>query len=339
MSLEKTIFETLGRGERPTPDALRSALTTILKGEAQSEQISALLLGLEMIGLTAQELRVGTEVMRQNMIPVDLNFDVIDIVGTGGTGLHTLSISTATALVCAGAGIKVAKHGNRAASSLKGTADTFAKLGVNLGMSPATAKLCIEDAGIGFLFAPNHHPAMRHVGPARKAIGIRTLFNMLGPMSNPARASHMLLGVCDDSWRDPMANALAELGTKRAWVVHGEDGLDEITITGKTFVSDVQNGQVKTFEITPQDFGISPSTIDALKGGEPETNAKALQDLLDGKLGPYRDIVLLNAGAALMISGQVENIGLGIVKATQSIDSSFAKLALKRLCDISGMSL
>ena len=339
MSLEKTIFETLGRGERPTPDALRSALTTILKGEAQSEQISALLLGLEMIGLTAQELRVGTEVMRQNMIPVDLNFDVIDIVGTGGTGLHTLSISTATALVCAGAGIKVAKHGNRAASSLTGTADTFAKLGVNLGMSPATAKLCIEDAGIGFLFAPNHHPAMRHVGPARKAIGIRTLFNMLGPMSNPARASHMLLGVCDDSWRAPMANALAELGTKRAWVVHGEDGLDEITITGKTFVSDVQNGQVKTFEITPQDFGITPSTLDALKGGEPETNAKALQDLLDGKPGPYRDIVLLNAGAALMISGQVENIGLGIVKATQSIDSGFAKLALKRLCDLSGVSL
>ena len=339
MSLDKFIFETLGRGERPAPDVLRSALTTILNGEAQSEQISALLLGLEMIGLTGQELRVGTEVMRQNMIPIDLSFDVIDIVGTGGTGLHTLSISTATALVCAGAGIKVAKHGNRAASSLTGTADTFAKLGVELGMSPATAKLCIEDAGIGFLFAPKHHPAMRHVGPARKAIGIRTLFNMLGPMSNPAHASHMLLGVCDDSWRGPMADALAELDTKRAWVVHGEDGLDEITITGKTFVSEVQGGQVNEFEVVPKDFGIETATLDTLRGGEPETNAKALQDLLDGQHSPYRDIVLLNAGAALMISGHVETIGMGIVKATQSIDSGFAKLALKRLAELSSVKL
>jgi len=339
MSLDKSIFQSLGNGERPSPDMLRVALTTILNGDADSEQISALLLGLEMLGLTAQELRVGTEVMRENMIPVELDFDVLDIVGTGGTGLHTLSISTATALVCAGAGAKIAKHGNRAASSLTGTADTFAKLGVDLGMSPATAKLCIEEAGIGFLFAPNHHPAMRHVGPARKAIGIRTLFNMLGPMSNPARASHMLLGVCDDSWREPMANALAELGTMRAWVVHGEDGLDEITITGKTLVSEVRNGQVATFEISPQDFGISLSTLEDIKGGEPETNAQALTDLLDGKTGPYRDIVLLNAGAALMICGQVENIGMGIVKATQSIDSGFAKLALKRLCELSGVKL
>jgi len=339
VSFDASIFKTLGAGQRPAPDALRSALTSILNGEAQPEQVSALLLGLEMIGLSAQELKVGTEVMRQNMVPVDLDFDVIDIVGTGGTGLHTLSISTATALVCAGAGAKVAKHGNRAASSLTGTADTFAKLGVDLAMSPETAKLCIEDANIGFLFAPNHHPAMRHVGLARKAIGIRTLFNMLGPMSNPARASHMLLGVCDDAWRRPMAEALAELGTKRAWVVHGEDGLDEITTTGKTFVSEVREGAVRDFEIDPREFGIARSDMSALKGGDPETNAKALSALLDGEASAYRDIVLLNAGVALMIAGVAENIGLGIVKATQSIDSGFAKLALKRLTELSGVKL
>jgi len=339
VTLNTDIFKTLGAGDRPTPEALHAALTSILNGEAQSEQVSALLLGLEMIGLSAQELRVGTEVMRENMVPVDLDFDVIDIVGTGGTGLHTLSISTATALVCAGAGAKVAKHGNRAASSLTGTADTFAKLGVDLVMSPATAKLCIEDAGIGFLFAPNHHPAMRHTGPARKALGIRTLFNMLGPMSNPARASHMLLGVCDDGWRRPMADALAELGTKRAWVVHGEDGLDEITTTGKTFVSEVRAGAVRDFEIDPREFGISLSDMADLKGGDPDANAAALQGLLDGEKSAYRDIVILNAGVALMIAGVAENIGLGIVQATQSIDSGFAKLALKRLTELSGVKL
>lgn len=339
MSFNADIFKTLGRGERPEPDALRAALTAILHGEAQSEQVSALLLGLEMIGLSAREVRIGTEVMREHMVPVDLDFDVIDIVGTGGTGLHTLSISTATALVCAGAGAKVAKHGNRAASSLTGTADTFAKLGVDLDMSPATAELCIEDAGIGFLFAPNHHPAMRHVGPARRALGIRTLFNMLGPMSNPARASYMLLGVCDHSWRRPMAEALADLGMTRAWVVHGEDGLDEITTTGKTYVSEVRAGTVRDFEVDPRDFGIAVSNLDALKGGDPDVNAAALQMLLNGEASAYRDIVLLNAGVALMIAGVAENIGLGIVAATRSIDSGFAKLALKRLTELSGVKL
>ena len=316
-------------------EALTQALETILRGDSNDAQVAALLMGLEVKGITAEDIRVGTSVMRAHMTPVDIPYDIIDIVGTGGTGLHTLSISTATALVCAGAGAKVAKHGNRAASSLTGTADTLSELGVNLSISPEKAAACVEKAGVGFLFAPNHHPAMRHVGPARKALGIRTLFNLLGPMSNPAGAKRMLLGVSDDRFRRPMAEALRDLGAVHIWVVHGHDGLDEITTTGLTSVSEVKDGNVKDFEISPLSYGLDMTTIDTLRGGKPANNAAALTALLNGDASEYRDIVLLNAGAALMIAGIANDIPAGIDMARQSIDGFSARSALAKLVEVS----
>ena len=335
MSFNAEIFKTLSINERPDEAAFEAALTAILNGQANDAQVSALLLGLEMIGLTAQEIRVGTKVMRANMTPVHIDGDIIDIVGTGGTGLHTLSISTATAIVCAGAGARVAKHGNRAASSLTGTADTLSELGVNLAVTPEKAAQCVLEAGVGFLFAPNHHPAMRHVGPARKALGIRTLFNMLGPLSNPAGTKRQLIGVCDDSWRRPMADALCSLGSTHVWVVHGAGGLDEISTTGPTHVSEVKDGQVTDFTIAPQSYGIDVAPISALRGGHPAENAAALLALLSGDHSAYRNIVLLNSGAALMIAGLAEDIPAGIDMALASIDTGKARQALDALVAIS----
>jgi len=268
------------------------------------------------------------------MTPVNIP-NAIDIVGTGGTGLHTLSISTASALVCAGAGARVAKHGNRAASSLTGTADTLSELGVNLAITPEKAAECVDRAGVGFLFAPNHHPAMRFVGPARKAIGKRTLFNLLGPMSNPAGTKRMLVGVNNDDWRHLMAEAFLGLGVEHIWVVHGSDGLDEITTTGPTFVSEVKNGKVTEFEIHPESYGLDVTTIESLRGGHPAENAMALQGLLRGEHSDYRDIVRLNSGAALMLAGLANDIPSGIDMATESIDSGKAKAALETLIEVS----
>ena len=331
MTFDHGILKTLSQNQRPNEDSLRAALTSILNGDAQSEQISALLLGLEMLGLSSREVRIGTEVMRANMIPVHVDADVIDIVGTGGTGLHTLSISTATAIVCAAAGAKVAKHGNRAASSLTGTADTLSELGVNLDVTPERTAEIIRDVGLGFLFAPNHHPAMRHVGPARRALGIRTLFNLLGPMSNPARARRMLLGISDDKWRRPMAEALRDIGVDHVWVVHGHDGLDEITTTGPTSVTEVKGDKIHDFTLSPQSYGFELTTTDSLRGGEPAENAKALSELLDGQASDYRDIVRLNAGAALMIAGIAGDIADGIDRAATAIDRFAARDTLARL--------
>ena len=332
---DASIFKTFASSERPSEDVFRSVLTSILNGEATSEQISAFLLGLEMIGISNRELRIGTEVMRENMVPVHIDHDVMDIVGTGGTGLHTLSISTATAIVSAAAGAKVAKHGNRAASSLTGTADTLSELGVNLAISPEKAADLVDEVGIGFLFAPNHHPAMRHVGPARKALGIRTLFNLLGPMSNPARAKRMLLGVSEDRWRQPMAEALRDLGVDHVWVVHGHDGMDEITTTGPTNVSEVKDGTVRNFTVSPQSYGIELSSLEDLRGGAPAENAEALRDLLDGNSSAYRDIVILNTGVALHIAGVAKDIPSGIDQAIDAIDSFKARSSLAALVEAS----
>jgi len=309
-------------------------LRAILRGEQSDDQIKDFLIGLNDAGLTSEQVRIGVEIMRENMTPVDID-GAIDIVGTGGTGLHTLSISTASALVCAGAGARVAKHGNRAASSLTGTADTLSELGVNLAITPEKASECVDKAGVGFLFAPNHHPAMRHVGPARKAIGKRTLFNLLGPMSNPASTKRMLVGVNNDDWRHLMAEAFAGLGVEHIWVVHGSDGLDEITTTGPTYVSEVRNSEVTEYTIAPQSYGLELTTIESLRGGHPAENALALRGLLSGEHSDYRDIVRLNSGAALMIAGLAEDIPAGIDLATQSIDSGKAKAALETLIEVS----
>jgi len=309
-------------------------LRAILRGEKSDDAIKDFLIELNDLGLTSEQVRIGVEIMRENMTPVKIP-NAIDIVGTGGTGLHTLSISTASALVCAGAGARVAKHGNRAASSLTGTADTLSELGVNLAVTPEKAAQCVDKAGVGFLFAPNHHPAMRFVGPARKAIGKRTLFNLLGPMSNPAGTKRMLVGVNNDDWRHLMAEAFIGLGVEHIWVVHGSDGLDEITTTGPTFVSEVKDGKVTEFEIHPESYGLDVTTIESLRGGHPAENAMALQGLLNGEHSDYRDIVRLNSGAALMIAGLAADIPSGIDMATQSIDSGKARAALETLIEVS----
>ena len=334
MSFNTDILTTLANGERPSEAALESALTSILGGHANDVQIAALLMGLEAIGVKTQDVRAGARVMRAHMIPVETGLDLLDIVGTGGTGLHTLSISTASMIVSAGAGAKMAKHGNRAASSLTGTADTLSALGVNLDITPEQAAHAIKTVGLGFLFAPNHHPAMRFVGPARKAMKIRTLFNLLGPLCNPAGAQRQLLGVANDRWRHPMAETLRDLGSVHAWVVHGEDGLDEITTTGTTHVTELKDGELRDFTLTPEDYGIERVSIDALRGGAPDVNSMALAALLGGESGPYRDIVRLNAGAALYIAGLATTVEEGILLAESSIDSGAAKTALAKLVKV-----
>jgi len=291
-------------------------LRAILRGEKSDDAIKDFLIGLNETGLTSEHVRIGVEIMRENMAPVNIP-DAIDIVGTGGTGA------------------RVAKHGNRAASSLTGTADTLSELGVNLVITPEKAAECVDKAGVGFLFAPNHHPAMRFVGPARKAIGKRTLFNLLGPMSNPAGTKRMLVGVNNDDWRHLMAEAFVGLGVEHIWVVHGSDGLDEITTTGPTFVSEVKDGKVTEFEIHPESYGLDVTTIESLRGGHPAENAMALQGLLKGEHSDYRDIVRLNSGAALMIAGKAKDIPNGIDMATESIDSGKARAALEALIEVS----
>ena len=335
MSFDPSIFKILAKGERPTPEIFEAAMISILRGDVTDGHVTALLIGLEMIGITSRELRIGAKVMRDNMLAVNIPFEVMDIVGTGGTGLQTFSISTATALVCAGAGVKIAKHGNRAASSLAGTADTLSELGINLAITPEKTVQCLEDASIGFLFAPNHHKSMRHVAFPRKTLGIRTLFNLLGPLCNPAGAKRILLGVNDQSWCRPMAEALQDLGVDHAWVVHGVDGMDEITTTGVTSVCEVKCDVITEFTISPTDFGIPTCSLGELRGGGAAENAKALVLLLDGKLSAYRDIVTLNAGAALMISGVAPTVEIGIEMAKSSIDSGQTKRSLNRLIEVS----
>lgn len=309
-------------------------MRSILLGKKSESEIVAFLEDINHSGLTANQVKLGVDIMRENMTGINIP-NAIDIVGTGGTGLKTLSISTAVSIVSAGAGAKVAKHGNRAASSLTGTADTLSYLGVNLNIKSDKIIECVERCGVGFLFAPNHHPAMRFVASARKLIGKRTIFNLLGPMSNPAQTKRMLVGVCDDNWRRLMSEAFNRLNVEHVWVVHGHDGLDEITITGLSNISEVKNGKISNFTLDPREFGIKTVEIDKLKGGKPDQNAAALMNLLNGSKGPYRDIVRLNSGVSLMISGMTDTIENGIMMATESIDSGAAKNTLQQLVTIS----
>ena len=309
-------------------------MRSILLGKKSESEIVAFLEDINHSGLTANQVKLGVDIMRENMTGINIP-NAIDIVGTGGTGLKTLSISTAVSIVSAGAGAKIAKHGNRAASSLTGTADTLSYLGVNLNIKSDKIIECVERCGVGFLFAPNHHPAMRFVASARKLIGKRTIFNLLGPMSNPAQTKRMLVGVCDDNWRRLMSEAFNRLNVEHVWVVHGHDGLDEITITGLSNISEVKNGKISNFTLDPREFGINTVEIDKLKGGKPDQNAAALMNLLNGSKGPYRDIVRLNSGVSLMISGMTDTIENGIMMATESIDSGAAKNTLQQLVTIS----
>jgi len=289
---------------------------------------------LHVRGESTAELTGAARIMRAKALKVEAPPGAVDTCGTGGDGIGTFNISTGAALVTAACGVPVAKHGNRAMSSKSGTADVLAALGVNLEATPEITARAMREANIGFLFAPRHHSATKHVTPMRQELGTRTIFNLLGPLSNPADAKRQLLGVFDQKWIVPMVETLARLGSERAWVVHGSDGLDEITTTGPTFVAELKGDEVKTFEIVPEDAGLKRATLEELKGGDIETNASALKTLLHGRGGPYRDIVVLNASAALVIADKVPDIKTGAEMALDAIMSGKAAKTLEALAAI-----
>jgi len=272
-------------------------------------------------------------VMRDKALMIEAPEGAIDTVGTGGDAAGTYNVSTAAAFVVTATGVPVAKHGNRALSSKSGAADVLTELGVNVDCDMALVKKALWDTGICFMMAPRHHGAMRHVGPARVEMGVRTIFNLLGPLANPAGVKRQLTGVFAKEWVEPMARVLANLGSERAWIVHGQDGLDEITTTGSTWVAELDNGQIKTFEITPEDAGLPRATITDLKGGDPATNALALNAVLDGHQGAYRDIVLFNAAGALIVAGKVSDLKEGVAMAADAIDKGAARKVLQDLIE------
>lgn len=318
-----------------TGEEMRGVMRIIMAGEATPSQIGAFLMGMRVKGETVVEIAAAVSIMREQMIPVAAPENAIDIVGTGGDGAGTLNISTASAIVVASAGVPVAKHGNRALSSKSGASQVLESLGVKLDLSPAEIGAAVDRAGIGFMFAPMHHPAMKHVGPSRTEMGTRTLFNLLGPQSNPAGVRRYLLGVYDEQWVEPVAAALLANRAIKAWVVHGSDGLDEITTTGPTHVAQIDGGSLTTFEITPEQYGLPRATLDDLRGGDPADNARAMTALFDGAPGAYRDIVLLNSAAALFVADRVDTIDTGIALARGAIDSGKAKQTLARLVAVS----
>lgn len=310
------------------------AFEILMSGEASMAQVGGFLMGLRVRGETVDEIAGAVSIMRQKMVVVDAPEDAIDIVGTGGDGTNTYNISTLAAIIVAGAGVPVAKHGNRALSSKSGTADALSQLGVKLDIDPETISRCIREAGIGFMFAQIHHPAMRHVGSARVELGARTIFNIVGPLSSPARVKKQLFGVYSPEWLVPGAEALRDLGLTSAWVVHGS-GLDEITTTGPSLVAALKDGEITTFELTPGDFGVETVTLDAIRGGDGAVNAAALQDVLGGAKTPYRDVALCNAAASLIVAGKASDVTEGMHLASQSLDGGGAARALESLIAIS----
>lgn len=326
------LFEQLRRHEDLTTEQAAAVMGEIMDGRAQPSQIAGLLMALALKGERPSEMVGFARAMRERATklpaPVD---DVFDTCGTGGDGAHTFNVSTATALVLAGAGVKVAKHGNRAVSSRAGSADVFEALGVSLEASPETVHRSLEAAGIAFFFAPLWHPSMRHAAVPRRELGVRTAFNLLGPLTNPAGARRQVVGVSRPEHTELVARTLAALGTTRAWVVHGAGGLDEISTLGHTKVSEVRDGTVNTFYVHPADVGLPVATREALAGGTAEENAELVRRLLEGEPGPRRDIVLLNAAAALLVAGRAATLGEGLTLAARSIDEGAAAGVLDRL--------
>ena len=329
----KPLLARLVDGQTLTSAEAGDFFTACLRGEPTPAQVAAAVTALRMRGETVDEIAAFAQAMRDAAVTLDHPWDVIDTCGTGGDGAHTFNISTAAALVLAGAGLKVAKHGNRAMSSKSGSSDVLGVLGVDRTAGPAQQRQALDEAGIAFLFAPAWHGAMRHVGPVRAEIGFRTVFNLLGPLSNPASAKRQVMGVYDPRLLEPLAQVLGRLGAVRAWTVHGQ-GLDELTTTGPTDVAEWKDGAVRRFVVTPEDAGLPRADIEALRGGDAETNAAALTALLAGQTGPYRDIVLLNAAAALVVADKAPDLKAGVALAAVAIDEGKAAEALADLARI-----
>jgi len=323
-------IEILSKGNDLTASQMEAVMEQIMTGKASTPQIVSFLSNLNNQGETPEELAAAVQVMRRHATKISTKHKVIlDTCGTGGDRKHTFNISTAVAFVASGAGITVAKHGNRSVSSKSGSADVLEALGININMTEEEIEKCLDDIGIAFLFAPNFHPAMKYAMDARKNLGVRTIFNFIGPLSNPAGATHQLVGVYDSEWADILADGLKELGTEHALIVRGDDGLDEITTVTKSYILDVRIGKLEPrYEIVPEDFGFKRSKPSDLSGGVAFDNAKIILDVLNGKLGPKRDIVLLNAGAAIYVADKVNSIKQGVDLARESLDS---KKALKNL--------
>ncbi|CCF19495.1 anthranilate phosphoribosyltransferase [Pseudorhizobium banfieldiae] len=330
----KPLLAKVANGESLTREEAREAFEVLMSGEATPSQIGGFLMALRVRGETVDEIAGAVATMRSKMLPVNAPADAVDIVGTGGDGTGTYNISTLASLIVAGCDVPVAKHGNRALSSKSGAADALSALGVNLEIGPDRIGRCIAEAGIGFMFASMHHSAMRHVGPSRVELGTRTIFNILGPLSNPAGARRQLLGVFSPRWLMPIAEVLRDLGSERIWVVYG-DGMDEVTTTGTTNVVALEAGEIRTFDLTPEDFGVRRASLDELKGGDGHANAAALRAVLGGTKNAYRDISLCNAAAALVVAGKAADIPEGMQLATRALDSGEAAAALDRLVAVS----
>jgi len=335
MSDLKPLISKVAEGRPLDRDEAKQAFDIMMSGEATPSQIGGLLMALRVRGETVDEITGAVETMRAKMTRVIAPANAIDIVGTGGDGARTYNISTCAAIVTAGCGVKVAKHGNRALSSKSGAADALAALGVNIEASPEIIARCIDEAGVGFMFAPSHHAAMRHVGPSRVELGTRTIFNLLGPLANPAGVRRQVVGVYAREWIEPLAKVLRNLGSERVWVTHGSDGLDEVTTTGPTYVAELRKGEVRTFEITPEDAGLPRASLDSLRGGDGEANARAIRDVLAGQSSAFRDIVLLTTAVALIVADKAASLPDGVKQAAAAIDSGAAAAVLERLVFVS----
>src|SRR5262245_16997708 len=323
------LIEKLVRHEDLTTEEASAVMNEVMEGRAPQTALAAILSGLAMKGERPAEIVGFAKTMRAHAVKLTSPVgEVFDTCGTGGDRSGTFNISSAAAIVVAACGVRVAKHGNRSVSSRCGSADVFEQLGVNITASPAVVERTLSEAKIAFFFAPTFHPAMKHAGPTRRELGIRTVFNLLGPLTNPAGAARQIVGVPRSELTEPIARSLMLVGSARAWVVHGADGIDEISTTGYTKVSECRDGAVNTFYIHPSDFGVSKATPEALKGGDAAQNASIIRDVLEGRPGAQRDVVALNAGAALFIAGKAGSVGDGLRRASSAIDSGAARATL-----------
>lgn len=334
----KGVIALVAQGKPLSRAEAEEAFNIMMSGEATPAQIGGLLMALRVRGESIDEITGAVTVMRQKMTRIEAPTGAIDVCGTGGDGAQTLNISTAVAFVCAGCGVKVAKHGNRAASSKSGAADVLAALGVNIDADLTVVQKALWEVGTTFLWAQRHHSAMRHVGPSRTELGTRTIFNIMGPISNPAGVTRQLIGVFSPQWLEPIAQVLNNLGTEHAWVVHGSDGLDEITVTGPTDVCELKNGQIRRFRISPDDLGLPLSPAANIRGGDPASNADAIRALFDGKASAYRDIVVMNAAAALVVADVAADFKAGGRLAAEAIDDGRARAKLDQLIEFTTMA-
>src|ERR1051325_2491674 len=331
----KALIAKVATGASLTREEAASAFDRMMSGEATPSQMGGLLMALRVRGETVDELTGAVTTMRSKMLGVKAPPNAIDVVGTGGDASGSYNILTCAAFIVAGAGVPVAKHGNRALSSKSGAADVLQALGVKIDLTAEEVGACIRDAGIGFMFAPAHHPAMKNVGPTRVELGTRTIFNLLGPLSNPAGVKRQMVGTFSRQWLEPLALVLKNLGSESVWVVHGSDGLDEITTAGPTYVAPLENGAGGSFEITPEEWGLPRVQPEALRGGSAKDNAQTLIDVLKGKRGAFRDVALLNAAAALMVAARAKDLKGALALAQSAIDSGEAAGRLQRLVAVS----